>query len=38
MDHNGGAYARAKTMVNATFVPILFISGSLGGSSEAGAR
>jgi hypothetical protein len=38
MDRNGGAYARAKTMVNAASLPILFLSCTLGGNSEAGAR
>jgi mono/diheme cytochrome c family protein len=35
VDHNGGAYARARTMVNASSLPILFISCTLGGNSEA---
>src|ERR1700679_1441910 len=38
MDHNGGAYARARTMVNAASLPILFISCARGGNSEARAR
>jgi hypothetical protein len=37
MDRNGGAYARARTMVSAASLSILFIGCTLGGDSEAGA-